>query len=174
MNNIEFNQKIKSAVDRMVDVYRKRPSAALSTASLTGEVGDGVACRITDGTHSLVADMPQVMGGDDAGPTPGFYARAGIVGCVSMGIKMLAVRAGHDFRRVRVRIENDFDDCATYGFGDNTAAPVETRVSIEVDCDLDENELEAFIEDVLEHDTWFLALRDAQSVKTRIESMTAA
>ena len=86
---------------------------------------------------------------------------------------MLAARAGHDFRRVRVRVENDFDDRATFGFGENTAAPIETRVSIEVDCDLDEGELEEFVEDVLEHDTFYLALRDAQTVRTRIESLAA-
>ena len=56
---------------------------------------------------------------------------------------------------------------------DNSAAPIETRVSIEVDCDLDESVLEAFVEDVLEHDTYYLALRDAQTVRTRIESLFA-
>ena len=113
MNNVDSNQKIKAAIDRMVDVYRKRPSAALSTSSLVGEVGDGLGCRISDGTHSMVADMPRVMGGGDTGPTPGFYARAGIVSCIAIGLKMLAARAGHDFRRVRVRVENDFEDRGT-------------------------------------------------------------
>jgi uncharacterized OsmC-like protein len=61
------------------------------------------------------------MGGEDAGPTPGYYARAGIVGCVAIGIKMAAARACYNFRRVDVRLECDFDDRAFYGLCDQTA-----------------------------------------------------
>ena len=168
MNNLNNNLAIKSALDRMVDVYQKKPYIAQSTSAITGVVEDGLACRITDGNLTVTADLPEVMGGNDTGPTPGFYARAGLAGCVSMGIKMMGARAGHNFRSVRVHVENDFDDRAIYGLCDTTAAPVETRVGIEIDSDLDDSELRAFVEDVLEHDTWFVALRDSQSVKTQI------
>ena len=168
MNNLNNNLAIKSALDRMVDVYQKKPQTARSTSAITGLVEDGLACTISDGNLTVVADLPGAMGGNDSGPTPGFYARAGIAGCVSMGIKMMGAHAGHDFRSVKVTVETDFDDRAMFGLCDDTAAPIETRVGIEVDSDLDEAELKAFVEDVLEHDTWFLGLRDRQLVKTQI------
>ena len=170
MNNPDRNLAIKEAVDRLVEVYRRRPSFALSTAGVTGVVEDGLACTLSDGQHTIVTDLPEEMGGDDTGPTPGFFARAGIAGCVSMGIKMLAARAGHSFRKVSVTVETDFDDRSTYGLCAGSAAPLETRVTIEVDCDLSQEEASAFILDVLEHDTWFLGLRDAQQVKTTINT----
>ena len=168
MNNLSRNQAIKGALDRLVDVYKQRPSYAESTASVTGVIEDGLTCTIKDGDHTVVSDQPVAMGGGDAGPSPGFYARAGIAGCVSIGIKMMAARAGHDFRKITVNVEMDFDDRTTYGLCAGSAAPQETRVSIDVDCDLSEEEASAFIRDVLEHDTYFLGLRDAQSVETVI------
>jgi hypothetical protein len=81
---------------------------------------------------------------------------------------MMAARAGHDFRKVSVNVEMDFDDRRVYGLCAGSAAPLQTRVNIDVECDLSEDEASAFIRDVLEHDAWFLGLRDAQSVKTII------
>ena len=168
MNGPSSNITIKSALDRMVDLYRRKPGVAQSTSRITARVEEGPACRITDGIHEVVADLPEVMGGNDSGPTPGYFARAGIAGYISSGIKMMAARAGHDFSSIEVHIENDFDDRATYGLCDGTAAPIETRVTIKIDSDLDQDSLRAFIEDALERDTWFLALRENQSVKTKI------
>ena len=165
---METNQKIKSALDRMVDVFEKRPEAAHCTLAASGTVEDGLKCTVTDGTHTAVMDLPVIMGGEGAGPSPGFHARAGIVGCVAIGIKMMAARAGLALQSVNVGVETDFDDGAPFGLCNKTAAPLETRVSIQVESDAPEDEVSAFIEDVLTRDTWFLALKEAQSVKTSI------
>jgi uncharacterized OsmC-like protein len=168
MNSPDRNHTIKVALDRLVDAYKQRPSFAESTASVTARVEDGLTCTISDDHHTVISDLPEIMGGENAGPTPGFYARAGIAGCVSIGIKMMAARAGHDFRKVSVDVEMDFDDRPVYGLCAGSAAPLETRVKVDVECDLLEDDASAFILDVLEHDTFFLGLRDAQSVKTII------
>lgn len=78
----------------------------------------------------------------------------------------MAAHAGHDFRKVNVNVETDFDDRRTYGLCAGSAAPIETRINIDIECDLPQEEASAFIRNVLEHDTWFLGLRDAQSVVT--------
>ncbi|MDT8341103.1 MAG: OsmC family protein [Longimicrobiales bacterium] len=114
-------------------------------------------------------DMPPIMGGGGLGPTPGFYARAGVAGCVSIGIKQTAVMAGVDFRRVTVDVETDFDDGAALGIGDRSAAPLETRLTIRIETGEAESDVRALVTRALEMDPWFLALRDAQSVAARIE-----
>jgi len=173
VNHQSGNTKIKTALDRLVDVYRKKPSTALSSPSVVGTIEEGSLCRITDGVHEVITDLPETMGGEDAGPSPGYFARAGLAGCVAIGIKMQAARAGLLFRCISVQVETDFDDRAFYGFGDKTPAPVETRFVIEIDCDLDEEALSEFVNDVLDHDTWYVALRDAQTVKASIGAMTS-
>ncbi|MGD8751257.1 MAG: hypothetical protein PVG14_07530 [Anaerolineales bacterium] len=46
-----------------------------------------MTCLFTQGEYSIAMDMPEIMGGDETGPSPGFFARADLAGCVSMGIK---------------------------------------------------------------------------------------
>ena len=163
---MDKDSRIRNAQQRVVEVFTKRPQQALSTNYANATITDGLTCTFTQGEHSAVMDMPEIMGGDDTGPTPGFYARAGIAGCVSMGIKQTAVMAGAIFDSVAVDIETDFNDGAMMGIGAGTsAAPLETRLAIRIKADLPESEISAIVEKALGMDPWFLALRDAQSVK---------
>lgn len=59
---------------------KKRHQKALSTNHATAVVKDGLSCTFTQGEFSAVMDMPEIMGGDASGPTPGFFARAGSLG----------------------------------------------------------------------------------------------
>jgi len=160
--------EIRQKQARVIAVFSKRPDAARSTNSASAVVGEGLRCDFSQGNGTAVMDMPAIMGGGDAGPTPGFFARAGICGCVSIGIKQAAINAGMTLRRVAVDIETDFDDAAMYGIGGNSAAPLETRLTIAIDTDAPEAEVAALVDRALSMDPWYLALRDAQSVKTAV------
>lgn len=140
-------------------------SAARSTLVATGRIEDGLTCRITQDKHAVVADLGPGMGGDAAGPSPGFYARAGIVGCVGIAVKMLAAREGLTFRSVEITVETDFDDAALMGLSPGSAAPRETRIRIEIDTDADPATVRDLTERALAMDPWYLALRDAQVVR---------
>ena len=160
--------ELRSKQQRVIDVYTKRPEAALSTTTARGVVGDGFRCDYTEGDSSVVVDMPPVIGGAAAGPTPGFYSRAGLCSCLAIGIKLAAIRSGIDFRRVTVDVEVDFDDGAMFGVGERSAAPLETRISLAVETDATQADAEAVVETAIASDPWFLALRDAQTVTTRL------
>jgi uncharacterized OsmC-like protein len=162
------DSRIRDAQNRVIDILKTRPQKALGTNHATAVIKDGLTCNFTQGDLSAVMDMPEIMGGDAAGPTPGFFARAGIAGCVSMGIKQTAVMAGVVFDTVTVDIETDFDNGASMGLGDANAAPLETRLAIQIKSSLPEPEVSALIEKALAMDPWFLALRDAQNVKFSI------
>lgn len=165
---MDRDTEIRDALRRVMEVFEKRPQKALSTNRASAVVEDGLKCIFTQGEHSAVMDMPDIMGGDNAGPTPGFFARAGISGCVSMGIKEAAILAGLVFDKVTVDIETDFDDGAALGLGTASAAPLETRLAVRIETDVPEAEVSALIDKVLGMDPWFLALRDAQSVKAQV------
>jgi uncharacterized OsmC-like protein len=167
------NDRIRSGVERIVDVFRKRPSAALSSVRATGRVEQGLACNVRQGDYTAVMDMAEAIGGDGSGPTPGFFIRAGLVGCIAIGIKLTAAREGVDIGAIDVDVDMDFDDGAMFGVGSNSAAPLETRVTITVETSAPWNEVEAMIGRALECDPYFLALRDAQSVKAKLVSAKA-
>ncbi|MDA7087462.1 OsmC family protein [Pseudomonas sp. SA3-5] len=162
---MDKDSRIRDTQNRIKDVFKKRQQKALSTNHATAVIKDGLTCTFTQGEFSAVMDMPAIMGGDAAGPTPGFFARAGIAGCVSIGIKQTAVMAGAVFDTVTVDIETDFDDGAAMGLGDASAAPLETRLAIRISTNLPAPEVFALVEKALSMDPWFLALRDAQHVK---------
>ena len=113
-------------------------------------------------------DMGKGIGGDGTAPTPGFFIRAGLVGCVAIGIKLAATREGIAIDSIDVDVEMDFDDGAMLGVGGNSAAPLETRFTIAVTSAAPWEQVTAMIDRALAIDPFFIALRDAQNVKTRV------
>ena len=165
---MKTNEEIRTAQSKVREAYATRPDSALSTSHASAEVGDGLKCVFKQGTETAVMDLPEVMGGTNQGPTPGFHARAAVSGCVAIGIKMEAANQGISIDSIHVGIEMDFDDSAALGMGSNSAAPLATRLEIKVTTDNEESDVQALVAQVLEKDTFFLALRDAQAVTAEI------
>ena len=159
---------IREAQNGVIARMKANPEKAGSTIMTTGRVENGLVCTVQQGKFSTVMDLGRGMGGDASAPSPGFYARAAIAGCVAMAIKMLAARECLEFASVEVTVETDFDDGALFGLGEASAAPAETRVNI----DIASGEPAEFVHDLvgraLEMDPWYLALRDAQTVCPRL------
>lgn len=165
---------VRAAQTRVIDRMRADPEAACSTLVTTGRIDEGLACRVTQGRHSATLDLGPGMGGDAAGPSPGFFARAAVVGCVGIGVKMMAAREGLAFRAVDVSVECDFDDSALMGVSLRSAAPLESRIRIAIDTDADPAAVDALVERALAVDPWYLALRDAQIVRHEVRVLTPA
>ena len=161
---IKRDVRICTAQNAVIDRMKTDLSAARSTLVTTGRVEDGLACVARQDRFETVMDFGPGMGGDKKGPSPGFYARAAVAGCVAMAVKMHAARLGLVFDAVEVTVEAEFDDAALFGLTASSAAPLETRVNIHVDTAEPEAIVRAFIDNVLEMDPWYLALRDPQKV----------
>lgn len=116
-------------------------------------------------------DMGPAMGGEATAPSPGFFAKAGLVGCLAIATKMTAARAGLNVRSVHVDVETDSDALAIFGMGGGNAAPLDTRIMIAIDSDEPDARINALVDQVLTIDTWFLALRDAQPVTINWERL---
>ena len=162
------NEEIRTAQLKVREAYAMSPDTALSTSHASAQISHGLKCVFKQGTETAVMDLPEVMGGTNKGPTPGFHARAAVSGCVAIGIKMEAANQGISIDSIHVGIEMDFDDSATLGMGSNSAAPLATRLVITVNTDHEESDIQALVAQVLEKDTFFLALRDAQAVSAEI------
>lgn len=162
------DSRIRTAQERVAEVFRRKPGAALSTKRASGHLDAGLLCTVRQDQHEAALDMGAVMGGGDAAPSPGFYIRAGLIGCIAIGIKMTAAREGIRVDAVDVDLEMDFDDSALLGMGANSAAPLSTRITISLDSPAPVGTVEAMVGRALAADPFFLALRDAQSVATRL------
>ena len=77
------------------------------------------AQSMRSGPHSLIADEPEDVGGNDSGPGPYEYLLMGLGACTSMTLRMYAEHKQLPLRRVRVRLTHrkihaqDCNDCET-------------------------------------------------------------
>lgn len=159
---------IRSSQLAVIERLRVDPAAAHSTVRTSGRIDEGLSCSVTQGRFSATMDLGPAMGGQASGPSPGFFARSGIVGCVAIGVKAAAAREGLSIKSIDVHVDTDFDDLALFGLGNSSAAPIETRVSIGFETGEDLDRMRGLVERVLESDPWFLALRDAQRTVTDV------
>ena len=90
--------------------------APASGELIVTETGDGKFTQtVRVGRHSLIADEPASVGGDDQGPGPYDYVLAGLGACTSMTVRMYAERKGWPLERVTVGLSHKkihAEDCA--------------------------------------------------------------
>lgn len=62
---------------------------------------------VTVGQHQLIADEPENVGGNDAGPAPFDFLMAGLGACTSMTLRMYAERKGLKLDNVKVTLSHE-------------------------------------------------------------------
>src|SRR5579872_7317178 len=132
--------KLKSAFTRVSEVLTQRPAFGQSTGISATTVKDGLTCEIREGAYTLIADMPEQVGGNAAGPTPGVYGRAALGSCLAIGIMMRAAAMDIPIAGLEVEVQADFDDGALFGTAPPHVPPgyLEVRYTITIDSDAPE------------------------------------
>lgn len=68
---------------------------------------DGYTTEIMAGSHKMLADEPQSVGGKDLGPSPYGYLLAALGSCTTMTLRMYANYKGINLDEVEVRLTHD-------------------------------------------------------------------
>jgi putative redox protein len=63
-------------------------------------------CRLEIGPHTLIADEPRSVGGEDTGPGPHDFLAAGLAACTTMTVTLYARRKNYDLQDVKVNIQH--------------------------------------------------------------------
>ena len=87
---------------------------------------------------------------------------------MAIGIKQATASKNIRCKSVDVALEMDIDDAAMFGLGKNTAAPLDTRLTIKIISNALPEVIQTLVDRVLEMDPFYLALRDAQSVSAEV------
>jgi putative redox protein len=99
--------------DRWVDLQSTvQPGSVVVTESGEGNLTQA----LLDGRHSLVADEPKAVGGNDSGPNPYELLLMALGSCTSMTLRLYARRKNLPLERILVRLSHSrvhAEDCAT-------------------------------------------------------------
>jgi putative redox protein len=93
--------------------------APAAEGQVVTQTEDEYRTEIRAGKHALVADEPESVGGDDAGPTPYDYLLAGLGSCTGMTLRMYADRKDWPLEEATVHLSHekvhaeDCDHCET-------------------------------------------------------------
>jgi len=105
----EPKRSIGGALDRLEAAVTKHPSLGRSTDRSVSTVTHGLRCTSEEGNFRFETDLPDNMGGEGSGPSPGVLGRAALGSCLAMGYQMRAARLGVELTSVTVEIEADYD-----------------------------------------------------------------
>ena len=89
-----FPKKVKANLD----------SAQEQAIGYLNLIEDNFTTKIQTSNHSLIADEPASVGGDDFGPSPFDYLNAALIACTTMTLKMYANRKQWDLQEVFVYV----------------------------------------------------------------------
>lgn len=165
---MDRNTHARDAQLRAISIYTQRPERALAVHRGTATVREGLSCTYEQDGHRLTLDMPNAIGGCDEGPTPGYFARAAICGCIAIGIKMTSAREGLHLDAVDVGIEQDWDNRGVLAMEEGSPVSGDTRIAIAITSPEPEKKIGEMVSRALANDPWFLAYRDAQPVSTAV------
>ena len=102
-------QTMQSALQRAEHVFSRHPEAARMTTLARASVRDGMRCEFSEDEWTLIADMPEPIGGTASGPTPSTLARAALSTCLAIGYAMRAAYLGIPIRGVEVELHAEAD-----------------------------------------------------------------
>ena len=168
------NEKIKTAIDRVTKTLSQRPSFGLGTGKSKTTVTNGLTCEVREGNWHFVADMPEQVGGNAAGPTPGVYGRAALGSCLAIGYMMRAATLGVPINSLEVEIEADYDDGALFGTVEGVPPGyLEVRCSVTVDSEAPEEDIMRVLNEADEHSPYLDVFSRAQKCIRQVHITSA-
>ena len=165
-------EKIKIAVERSTKALSLKPSLGLGTGVSKTRIKDGLTCEIEEGGWKFLADMPESIGGNGKGPTPGVYGRAALGSCLAVGYMMMAAKMNISISSLEVEVQADYDDGALLGTTDVAPGYSEVRYKVTVESEANSEDIRKMIDDADLHSPYLDVFSRGQNCKREIHIVT--
>ncbi len=167
MNNAN---KIKTAVERSKKALALKPAMGRGTGTSKVRITNGLTCEIQEGNWKFLADMPESIGGNNAGPTPGVYGRAALGSCLAIGYMMKAAEMDIVINHLEVEVQADYDDGALLGTAEKNIPPgyLEVRYSVNIECDAPEEKIMQILNDADAHSPYLDVFSRGQKCRRQV------
>jgi len=158
-------EKIKLAIERSVKALTLKPSLGLGTGNSKTRIKNGLTCEIQEGKWKFFADMPESIGGNAQGPTPGVYGRAALGSCLAIGYMMKAATMNIPITMLEVEVQADYDDGALLGTSNVAPGYLEVRYTVTIESDAAEEEILKMIDEADKHSPYLDVFSHPQACK---------
>ncbi len=161
-------EKIKLAVERSTKALSLKPSLGLGTGVSKTRIKNGLTCEIEEGSWNFLADMPESIGGNAKGPTPGVYGRAALGSCLAIGYMMMAAKMNIPVSSLEVVVQADYDDGALLGTSDVAPGYTEVRYTVTIESEAAEKDILKMIDDADHHSPYLDVFSRGQNCKREV------
>jgi len=161
-------EKIKTALERSIKALTLKPSLGLGIGKSKTRVKKGLTCEIQEGNWKFVTDMPESVGGNAEGPTPGVLGRAALGSCLAIGYMMKASLLNIPITNLEVEVQADYDDGALLGTSNVAPGYLEVRYTITIESDAPEEDILRMIEDADQHSPYLDVFSRGQKCKREV------
>jgi uncharacterized OsmC-like protein len=135
---------IKAANDRIRSALERQPEKGLGTSVTTARLTGGLACEIRQGDWVFNVDMGRPEGGGGTAPSPGFFGRGALAGCLAIGIAIESAHRGMAVNGLSVEVGADWDWRGFYGLGGDVRPGYSAiRVLVDLDTPATREQIEA-------------------------------
>jgi uncharacterized OsmC-like protein len=162
--------KIKMSVERTKKALSLKPVLGKGTGVSKASITNGLTCEIQEGKWKFVADMPESVGGNAAGPTPGVYGRAALASCLAIGYMMKAAEMNIPIHLLEVEVHADYDDGALFGTAEKSipSGYLEVRYTVNIESNTAEEKIMHMLNDADEHSPYLDIFSRAQKCRRQI------
>jgi uncharacterized OsmC-like protein len=158
-------EKIKLAVERGTKALTLKPSLGLGTGISKTRIKNGLTCEIQEGNWKFIADMPETIGGNVQGPTPGVYGRAALGSCLAIGYMLMAAKMNIPVASLEVEVQADYDDGALLGTSNVAPGYLEVRYTITIESEAAEEDILRMLDDADQHSPYLDVFSRPQNCK---------
>ena len=165
-------EKIKLAVERSTKALSLKPSLGLGTGVSKTKIKNGLTCEVEEGKWRFLADMPESIGGNAQGPTPGVYGRAALGSCLAIGYMMMAAKRNIPVSSLEVEVQADYDDGALLGTSDVAPGYLDVRYTVTIESEATSDDILKMIDDADQHSPYLDVFSRGQNCKRKVHIVT--
>jgi len=166
-------EKLKYSVERSIKALSLKPSLGIGTGISRTRIKNGLTCEIEEGKWKFVADMPESIGGNAEGPTPGVYGRAAFGSCLAIGYMIMASLMDIPITSLEVEVQADYDDGALLGTADVAPGYSEVRYTVSIESEAAEEEVLKMIEEADHHSPYLDVFSRPQNCKRKVNIISS-
>ena len=138
------SEELRNIQSPIKEKYRNQPDTAVITLKASGEIGEGISCKLETGKALAEAGLHPATGGDGMLVCSGDMLLEALVACAGVTLRAVSTAIGVDIKKGTVKAEGDLDFRGTLGVSKEVPVGFKSiRLSFDLDCDATDEQMQS-------------------------------